>query len=351
MKNLIKQNKKTRIISLIVICVLFLAIFCSRYWFTSTVTNPLSEDAIINADRISVSSIIPGRITNIYVANNSKVKKGDILFSIEKKPYLIRLSQAKSALSMAESTLKTKQKNIIAEESNYDISNKQIEKAKTNLKLATDTLDRLKPLLADGYITKQQFNDALTLKNNAQTSYEQAIIQSTAAEALVNNTELEKALVESRMSDVEFAQWELDNTDILAPNDGLISGLNTSTGQFVISGQSVFTLINTEQWYVSSYYRETELQNIKLKNCVQVYAMTNKNKMIKGYVDSIGWGVTSTELINIPSGLPYIPKSLNWVHVEQRFPVKINLIDPPEELMRVGASAISVIKDETCDAI
>ncbi|WP_392560060.1 multidrug transporter subunit MdtN [Orbus mooreae] len=350
MKNLIKENKKKKIATLVVIIVLFIAIFCSRYWFNSIITNPLSEDAIVNADTISVSSTVPGRITNIYVKDNSKVKKGDLLFSIEKMPYLIRLSQAKSALVMAEATLNTKKKNIIAEESNYDISNKQINRAKTNLELATDTLARLEPLLAKGYVTKQQVDDARTLKSDAQLSYQQALSQAVAAEALVNNTDIEQALVEARRSEVEFAQWELENTDIFAPSNGLISGLNTSVGQFVISGQSVFTLIDTDQWYVSAYYRETELEHIRLNSCVKVYAMTNKNQLIKGYVQGIGWGVTSTELIDIPTKLPYIPKSLNWVHVEQRFPVRINLIDPPEELMRVGASAISIIQNEVCTA-
>lgn len=351
MKNLIKENQKKKVATIVVIVVLFIAIFCSRYWFNSVITNPLSEDAIVNADTISVSSIVPGRITHIQVKDNSRVKKGDLLFSIEKTPYLIRLSQAKSALVMAEAALSTKQKNIIAEESNYDISNKQINRAKTNLTLAKETLDRLEPLLAKGYVTKQQVEDARTLKNDAQISYEQAISQANAAKALVNDTEIEQALVEARRSDVEFAQWELQNTDILAPSDGLISGLNTSIGQFVISGQSVFTLIDTNHWYVSAYYRETELKHIMLNDCVNVYAMTNKNKLIKGYVQGIGWGVTSTELIDIPSKLPYIPKSLNWVHVEQRFPVKISLIDPPEELMRVGASAISIIKNDECESL
>lgn len=351
MKNLIKENNKMKVATLAVIIVLFIAIFCSRYWFNSLIANPLSEDAIVNADTITVSSTVPGRITNIYVKDNSRVKQGDLLFSIEKTPYLIRLAQAKSALVMAEATLNTKQKNIIAEESNYAISNKQVVRAEANLKLATDTYDRLAPLLSKGYVTKQQVDDARTLKNDAQISYDQSLSQQIAAQALVNDTSVEQALVDARKSEVQFAEWELQNTDIKAPSNGLVSGLNTSVGQFVISGQSVFTLINTDNWFVSAYYRETELNHIKLNNCVQVYVMTNKNQLIKGYVQGIGWGVTSTELIDIPTKLPYIPKSLNWVHVEQRFPVRINLVDPPEQLMRVGASAVSIIQNEACSLL
>lgn len=58
----------------------------------------------------------------------------------------------------------------------------------------------------------------------------------------------------------------------------------------------------------------------------------------------------STDLINIPRDLPYVPKSLNWVRVQQRFPVKVTITNPPEDLMRVGATAtVNIIaNDDDC---
>ena len=55
--------------------------------------------------------------------------------------------------------------------------------------------------------------------------------------------------------------------------------------------------------------------------------------------------LSSKELIN----LPIVPKSLNWVKVQQRFPVRIRLIDPPPDLMRVGASAIATVHQDDDD--
>lgn len=341
------QKKK---ISIITLLTLLVAIFCVHYWFKDSAKHPLSEDAIVNADLVNISSVVPGKVTNIYVKDNSKVKKGDLLFTIEKTPYLIALSQAESALAIAQAALVTKSKNVSAEKYNSDITNKQIARAKTNLKLTTQTLTRLEPLLPEGYVTKQQIDDAKTAKNDAEISYQQSISQANAAKALINDTTAEQAFVEAKLSDVAFAQWQLDNTDIRAPHDGYVTGLTSSSGQFVISGQPVFTLINSENWYVSAYFRETELMNIQLNSCAAVFVLSNKNIKIDGIVDSIGRGVISTELIAIPSKLPYIPKSLNWVHVEQRFPVRIHLINPPEELMRVGASALTIVQNDHCAA-
>ncbi|MFV8757892.1 multidrug transporter subunit MdtN, partial [Yersinia enterocolitica] len=55
------------------------------------------------------------------------------------------------------------------------------------------------------------------------------------------------------------------------------------------------------------------------------------------------------DMLNIPRGLPYVPKSLNWVRVVQRFPVRISLEKPPEDLMRIGATAVVIVRnDEGC---
>jgi multidrug efflux system membrane fusion protein len=43
------------------------------------------------------------------------------------------------------------------------------------------------------------------------------------------------------------------------------------------------------------------------------------------------------------NGLPRVPRSINWVRVAQRFPVRIRIDEPPADLFRVGASAVAVI--------
>jgi multidrug efflux system membrane fusion protein len=68
--------------------------------------------------------------------------------------------------------------------------------------------------------------------------------------------------------------------------------------------------------------------------------MIDRRRPIRGVLESIGWGVLDDARINLPRALPYVERSMNWVRVAQRFPVRIRLIDPPEDLMRVGASAV-----------
>jgi len=75
-----------------------------------------------------------------------------------------------------------------------------------------------------------------------------------------------------------------------------------------------------------------------------VFSMIDRVQPIKGVVQGIGAGVLDTDRINLPRSVPYVERSLNWVKVAQRFPVRIRLADPPERLMRLGATAVVEVK-------
>jgi len=306
----------------------------------------MSEDAVIGSNVVRVSSEVPGRIESINVVENSRVKKGDLLFTIDPYVYRLQVEQARADLKIAEAAMDTQHRTVIAEQSNSGITNDQITAARTNLQLATQTLARLKPLEAKGYVTKQQVDDATTIKRNAEVMLQQALKQSVAAEALVSNTDSTQALVSARRAALAIAERMLAHTEVRAPHDGLVVGLRTSSGEFVIPDQVIFTLIDTEQWHAAAYYRETELQNIKIGNCATVYVLADRSRTMKGRVQGIGWGVMSEDQLNIPRSLPYVPKSLNWVRVEQRFPVRIVLDNPPPDLMRVGATAVAIVRND-----
>lgn len=344
-----KKIKKSlaRVITIIVFLITLILLWQSIH---ISALNPLSEDAIIDANKINISASVPGRIAAVYVKENSKVKKGDLLFTLDPTMYALRVEQAKEQLQIAQATLSNKQRIIIAETSNSEVAQEQIKRAQVNLSLATQSLNRLEPLLAKGFVTAQQVDDARTLKHDAEVTLKQAQKQNEASEALINNTDSEEALVKSLKTSLAMAEWELSNTEVRAPSNGYIAGVVLSPGEFILSGQSVFTLIDSDTWFASAYFKETDLNNIKIGSCVVIYSMIDNQHPIKGKVEGISRGVMSTDLINIPRDLPYVPKSLNWVRVEQRFPIKVIITEPPEALMRIGATAtVNIVpNDDDC---
>jgi membrane fusion protein, multidrug efflux system len=160
----------------------------------------------------------------------------------------------------------------------------------------------------------------------------------------IDTVDAGEALVAAREAALGLAKRHLEDTTVVAPHDGLIVGLTVSSGEFVAPGQSLFTLINTEEWFASANLRETDLAAVHAGDCATVYSMLDRRWPIRGVVDSIGWGVLDEEKVNVPRSVPYVERSLNWVRVAQRFPVRIRLQNPPPRLVRLGASAVVEIR-------
>lgn len=311
--------------------------------------NPLSDDATLTADIVHIAPSVAGRITALHVKENDFVEQGDLLFEIDDTAYRLALKQTQADLAMATAASGDQSRNIRAEQANADIAEAQISRARANLALANQTLDRLLPMESKGYVSQQQIHDARTVKRNAEISLQEALQQRQAAEALVGNDEATQALIDARQAAEALARHELDGTRVHAPADGRVVGVTVSVGDYVMPAQSQFNLIKTDTWYASANFTETMLGNIAVGNCATVYALANRDRAIKGTVVGIGWGVASKDLIDLPLSLPIVPKSLDWVRVQQRFPVRIRLDDPPAELMRVGASAVATVHhDDDC---
>jgi multidrug efflux system membrane fusion protein len=330
---------------------LVIAILCITFYLFSETRkhNIASEDAVVQADVVHISSAIPGKISEILVHEGARVKRGDVLFRLERDVYELRVKQTHAELAIAEAALHTRGRAVNAESANAVIAKEQITRAQTNLSLAKRTVERLQPLVAKGYATKQELDIATTAERDAQISLSQAASQMQAAQQLVGKVDAAQAAVQVSQVAVAIAEKALQDTEIHAPHDGLVVGLRVATGERLAPGQSLFTLIDSQRWYAQALYLETELADIPMGACASVYVLGSPKRELQGKVINVGWGVNDVDVVNLPMSLPYVQKSLNWVRVAQRFPVRILLENPPQELMRMGASAtVTVRTDQSC---
>jgi multidrug efflux system membrane fusion protein len=302
--------------------------------------HPSSDDASIDADVVHVAAAVGGRILEIGVTENTRVAKGALLFQIDPVPYRLAVAQAQADLALAEAQLETQRRYVSTQRSNATIAGDQTKSAQENYELATRTADRLRPLTAKGYVPNQQLDQAEVMANDAATKLRQAQQQKTAAVQAIDTVNAGEAAVAARQAAVALAERNLEDTTVVAPHAGLVVGLTVSTGEVVAPAQSLFTLINTEEWLAVANFRETDLGSIRAGECATVYSMIDRRFPIKGTVESIGWGVLDQDRINLPRSVPYVERSLNWVRVAQRFPVRIKLENPPPQVVRLGASAV-----------
>jgi len=335
------NTKKTPLVGkLISLTIIAIAIILCLYVWRQHAQLPSTDDASIDADVTHIAALVGGRINSIAVTENQHVHPGDILFQIDPVPYQLSVAQAQADLEMAKAALETKIKVLAVQQSSAKVADKQTQRSTTNLALASRTVVRLRPLAEKGYVPQQQLDQAQVAERDAETSLQQAKEQASAATQAIDTTASAEAAVHAREAALAIAQRALDDTTVRAKTAGRVVGLSASPGEMLAPLQSLFTLINTDEWFAIANFREIDLKTIASGNCVTVYSMIDKEQPIKGVVQGIGWGVMDTGHIVVPRSVPYVERSLNWVRVAQRFPVKIKLENPPPQLTRLGASAV-----------
>ena len=304
---------------------------------------PRTHDAFLYADSAGLAPDVSGRIVALKAHDNQSVREGDILLEIDPEPFELRLRQARAQVDAFKAQIDLTTRQIAAQSSGADAATTQIERARSQLAFAHDTVGRLSPLLSKGYVTEQQVDEARTNERTAQAALLSATQQAKQAREAVGDTESLTAQLAGAEAAVALAERDLRNATIRAPFDGLVVGLDIAVGAYAAAGHPLFTLVKAHDWYAVGNFRETELPRIAPGDHATVWMMADGDHPIAGTVESLGWGVASDESGLPLPGLPHVPRSLNWVRLAQRFPVRIQLDNPPPDLVRVGASVVIVI--------
>jgi len=366
--------------------------------------NPQTDDAEVSANLIGIAPEINGRIVRINVKDNQLVRKGDVLFEIDPIPYQHSLEIAQSqqavlegqirdlqrtigaqgsAVVAATSNTRSAQARIASAEAAVQAAQAGVDAAKAGLSLteadysyAENNVLRLEPLLSKQFVTvdlvdqartsrsvkgeavrqarsrlalaQAQWAAAVAQQNEAQAGYEQSNAQLDQSRRSVVILEPLIAQRQAREASVQNAAYELERCKIHAPFDARVTNLTISEGAYAHAGQQAFTLIDTRTWWVIANFRETELNRIQPGMKVDVYVMSRPNQKFEGTIDSTGFGVTpDASLIGgLSQGLPDVQRSLNWVHLATRFPVRVRIEHPSSEDFRIGASAMVIVRGD-----
>ena len=335
---------------------------------------PRTEDAEIFANFIGIAPQVDGPIIRVNVKDNQFVKKGELLYEIDDRPYQYALENAQSEQAALEGQISDEQRkiaalvsavsvaqaNIHSREANVTNAERGVSRARAEWNYANNNLHRLEPLLTKQFVTVDQVDKARSSEiaqaealrqaesrlqlakaelNSASAQHEQAGHAVTTLEPLINQRGAKAAAVET-------ARYKLDNCRVYAPFDARVTNLTISEGAYAHVGQQMFTLIDARTWWAIGNFREGQIKRIAPGMRAEVYVLSNPNLRFSGVVDSVGFGVTPDPDVigNLQSGLPDVQRTLNWVHLASRYPVRVKVDNPTPDLFRVGASAVVTIR-------
>lgn len=252
--------------------------------------NPWTRDGQVRAQVIQVSPRISGMVTNIPIIDNQFVKKGTLLFEIDRDPYLIKVAQVKAEL-------KREYANLRGKKVEYD----RVQSISQKDKGAISQKD----------LIRHEINYLKSLAN-----------------------------IETLKEKLKTAKLNLTFTKVYASVDGYVSNINFQVGSQAVANKPILALVDSNSFWVFGYFRESMLEKIHIGDRAVVTLMAYQDRPISGVVESIGWGIAHSDGNPGNNLLPSIKPVFQWIRLAQRIPVRIKLKQLPEGVaLRFGLTA------------
>src|SRR6201994_3045790 len=336
---------------------------------------PRTEDAEIFANFIGIAPQVDGPLIRLTVQDNQFVKKGELLYEIDERPYQYALETAISQQATLEGQIADEQRKIGALVSGVSVAQANIHsseaavanaeqgvaRARAEWTYANNNLHRLEPLLTQQFVTVDEVDKARTFEISQEEALKQAESRLALTKAELNSataqheqaghavTTLEPLINQrgARAAAGKRASYDLANCRVYAPFDARVTNLTISEGAYAHAGEQMFTLIDARTWWAIGNFREGQLKRITPGMKVDVYVLSRPNLRFSGVVDSICFGVTPDPDVigHLQPGLPDVQRTLNWVHLASRYPVRVRVDNPTRDLFRIGESASVTIRE------
>ena len=339
-------GKKPLII--LAVIVVLLAIGAFVWWFV-TRNEVSTDDAYTDGNVVSIAAQVSGPTVALFINDNLRVRKGDLLFKIDPRDYQAKVDQARAQVGLAEAQRDAARVQLDVARVQYPAQLAQAEaqesSAQAGLINAQASYQR-QHAVDERATTRENIDTADAQRRTALANVKQAQAQVRTAslvpqqirQVLANLNEREQQ-VRQAQAQLEEAELNLSYTEVRAPADGWITRRNLQVGTYVQAGTPVFSLVTTDLW-VTANFKENQLTRIRAGDAVTIDVDAYPSLELRGHIDSIQLGTGSRF-----SAFPAENATGNFVKIVQRVPVKI-VIDhgvDADHPLPVGLSVVPTV--------
>jgi multidrug resistance efflux pump len=238
---------------------------------------PWTRDGRVRADIVDVAPDVSGFVTDVMVRDNQQVRRGDIIFQIDRARFTLALQQADAV--------------VAGRRASFDQAESDLKRYRQLTTLA---------------VSQQRQEQVLATEQQAKAAYDQAV------------------------ADRAVAQLNLDRSVVHASVNGKISNMDLRPGTYVTAGKGVMALVDTDTLHVDGYFEETKLPHIQIGNRVAIRLMGNATPLT-GHAESIAAGIEDRDRVQGANLLADVNPTSSWVRLAQRVPVRISLDGIPAD--------------------
>jgi len=302
-----------------------------------------TDDAYVNAARVSISTNVPGRVVELRVHDNQRVRKGDLLFKIDPRPFQIKVDESRAKLNNS-------RLQVDALKATYRQKQSELRSAEDTLAYEKRESDRQTRLLSSGISSQAQVDRAVHARDAAAQAV--AAAQQEIASTVANlggdaSIDPDKhPSVQQAKAELDRAELDLSYTTIFAPDDGVVTQVEKlQVGDYVNAASPVFALVATHDLWVEANFKEVQLAKMREGQEASVKIDTYGDRTFKGHVVSISPG-TGAQF----SVLPAQNATGNWVKVVQRLAVRVEIDDADRDHPLFAGLSATVKVDTTSPA-
>lgn len=325
-----RRNIFMALVALVALAVIGYAI----YWFTTGRYVESTENAYVEADIAVIAPRVAGYIRTVHVADNQPVRRGDVLVTLEDTDYRAHVAAAEAQLSAGRSAIGTAEAMTASRAAAIREAEAALAAAQAEATRAETDRARLAKLLADGFVSRQRYDVAVAEAASRRAAVAQARATVAAARSGVSGATSERstaaATSRAAAAEAEAARYELDNTVIRAPIDGVVGNRFARVGQYVRPGQQLMAVVPVAQVYVVANFKETQVARMSPGQPVSIAVDAYPDREVRGHVDSLSPAAGSRFSI-----LPPENATGNFTKIVQRLPIRITLDRPIPTDMRL----------------
>ena len=295
-----------------------LALIIGAYWYITGGQVVSMDDAYVEADKVGVSTDVPGIVAEVGVTENQHVQAGQILYRLDDL-------QLRLALARAEAQIGTIRDALNALKANYRDMQSQIEQAQNDIGYFDTEFRRQQGLLAAHVASQSTFDTARRSLQNAQQKLASLTQQLGAIAANLDDDPTGAVEKKPRYLDAvaqrDEAARQLAHTVVKAPFAGIVTNVpSIAPGKYLQASVTAFYLVAVDHVWVVANPKETELTYVRTGQSASVTVDTYPDTQWSGSVESI-----SPAAAQEFSLLPAQNTSGNWVKVVQRIPVRVRI--------------------------
>ena len=249
--------------------------------------DPLKIQGNVDIRQVNLGFRVSGRIREMRFEEGDAIRAGDLIALLDEGPYQDQVNLAKAQLAQSEANL-TKAING-SRPQEIDQARAQVAQAQANVENADLTFQRESELRKTNAISRQEFDNATAARdaNRAQLRSTQANLALLEAGSRQEDIDAARAQVQHDNANVETAQLNLSDCQLLAPNDGVIITRALEPGAIVAAGTSVYSLCLYSPVWIRTYVDEGDLGRIYPGMKALVYTDSNPERPYHGQIGFI----------------------------------------------------------------